>query len=171
PLWRRGLNDEILCNACGLYVKLHKKNRPQALCTNPPRPPAACNNKCENCGTTETSLWRKGPEGQILCNACQLYYKLHGSHRPQNLRSGIVKKRNRSSKSAPKKKGALSGPGATELLEEALSSLPGSGRSSPSAATDPGSSRPSTGAPSAASSRSATPSVPEQPNDQRAQQQ
>ncbi|KAG9123614.1 hypothetical protein FRC07_014518 [Ceratobasidium sp. 392] len=31
PLWRRGLNDELNCNACGLYCKLHKRPRPKTL--------------------------------------------------------------------------------------------------------------------------------------------
>ena len=29
PLWRRGLNDELNCNACGLYCKLVSKNFPE----------------------------------------------------------------------------------------------------------------------------------------------
>ena len=39
---------------------------------------------CENCKTTETSQWRKIREngntdtGKFHCNACGLYYKLHG---------------------------------------------------------------------------------------------
>ncbi|KAG1727258.1 uncharacterized protein EDB91DRAFT_1350335 [Suillus paluster] len=31
PLWRRGLNDELDCNACGLYCKLHKRPRPKSM--------------------------------------------------------------------------------------------------------------------------------------------
>lgn len=31
PLWRRGTNQEVLCNACGLYWKHHGAYRPLAL--------------------------------------------------------------------------------------------------------------------------------------------
>lgn len=31
PLWRRGANMEVLCNACGLYWKHHNTYRPLAL--------------------------------------------------------------------------------------------------------------------------------------------
>ncbi|KAF9428515.1 hypothetical protein BGZ94_002096 [Podila epigama] len=31
PLWRRSLNNEPLCNACGLYFKLHAVHRPKHL--------------------------------------------------------------------------------------------------------------------------------------------
>ncbi|KAH0833816.1 hypothetical protein J3R83DRAFT_10977 [Lanmaoa asiatica] len=34
PLWRRGLNDELNCNACGLYCKLHKRPRPKSMRAN-----------------------------------------------------------------------------------------------------------------------------------------
>lgn len=37
---------------------------------------------CYNCKTTCTPLWRKVNEHQIACNACGLYYKTHGTHRP-----------------------------------------------------------------------------------------
>ncbi|KAI8969208.1 hypothetical protein BDF20DRAFT_893730 [Mycotypha africana] len=31
PLWRRSADDKILCNACGLYYKLHKIPRPKNM--------------------------------------------------------------------------------------------------------------------------------------------
>ena len=32
---------------------------------------------CANCNTTTTTLWRRNPNGDPVCNACGLYYKLH----------------------------------------------------------------------------------------------
>lgn len=206
PLWRRGLNDELNCNACGLYCKLHKRPRPKsmrashgegrrggasslasalsALASVAAPPPssatpvvevvspgtsaAAANAvasvspsagpsagvgvsanvvaassvkgagagvssssgaspivsatatamatavagmglgagrgevveiigsaQCYNCHTTATPLWRKDEEGKTVCNACGLYYKLHGSARPISMKSDIIRKRSR----------------------------------------------------------------------------
>ncbi|KAJ3896245.1 hypothetical protein GG344DRAFT_36990 [Lentinula edodes] len=52
---------------------------------------------CTNCRTTNTPLWRRDPEGQPLCNACGLFYKLHGVVRPLSLKTDVIKKRNRAS--------------------------------------------------------------------------
>lgn len=41
---------------------------------------------CYNCGTTSTPLWRKDrATGIMMCNACGIYYKNHGRHRPIEL--------------------------------------------------------------------------------------
>lgn len=37
---------------------------------------------CFNCLTKETPLWRRSKKGVNLCNACGLYYRNHGEHRP-----------------------------------------------------------------------------------------
>ncbi|KAG0704534.1 hypothetical protein DFH29DRAFT_981455 [Suillus ampliporus] len=52
---------------------------------------------CTNCQTTNTPLWRRDPEGQPLCNACGLFFKLHGVVRPLSLKTDVIKKRNRAS--------------------------------------------------------------------------
>ncbi|XP_066954340.1 uncharacterized protein [Macrobrachium rosenbergii] len=40
---------------------------------------------CANCGTNNTKLWRRNDKGEIVCNACGLYFKLHGINRPSHL--------------------------------------------------------------------------------------
>ena len=32
---------------------------------------------CANCQTNTTTLWRRNAQGEPVCNACGLYYKLH----------------------------------------------------------------------------------------------
>ncbi len=36
---------------------------------------------CANCKTTQTTLWRRNQNGEPVCNACGLYYKLHNVSR------------------------------------------------------------------------------------------
>ncbi|KAI9098799.1 GATA zinc finger-domain-containing protein, partial [Phlyctochytrium arcticum] len=50
---------------------------------------------CKNCSTNKTSLWRRDPNGDPLCNACGLFFKLHGSNRPITLKTDVIRKRNR----------------------------------------------------------------------------
>ncbi|TFK68798.1 hypothetical protein BDN72DRAFT_897854 [Pluteus cervinus] len=127
PLWRRGLNDELNCNACGLYCKLHKRPRPKSMrnthgegrtqaaprqetvdvmgksqfqSLSPTRVRSVgsylvSTAQCYNCHTTATPLWRKDDEGKTVCNACGLYYKLHGSARPISMKSDVIRKRSR----------------------------------------------------------------------------
>lgn len=38
--------------------------------------------KCTNCLTQVTPLWRRSARGKSLCNACGLYFKNHRAHRP-----------------------------------------------------------------------------------------
>ena len=79
PLWRRDDEGNYLCNACGLYFKVNGgKSRPLVK---PKRKKTANKQEgtmCDNCKTTETSLWRKSLAGIAVCNACGLYEKLHG---------------------------------------------------------------------------------------------
>lgn len=132
PLWRRSPNGEIICNACGLYLKAKKTLRPPVM-NNRTRPTSStaqqvrplpgtcpgegqCNGTggspscagcpvlnqamqatlmCANCRTTHTPLWRKDEEGNTICNACGLYYKLHGTHRPVSMKRSLIRRRKR----------------------------------------------------------------------------
>lgn len=51
--------------------------------------------RCTNCQTTTTPLWRRDEEGNNICNACGLYHKLHGTHRPIGMRKTVIKRRKR----------------------------------------------------------------------------
>ncbi|KAH3684408.1 hypothetical protein WICPIJ_004594, partial [Wickerhamomyces pijperi] len=55
---------------------------------------SAPSTECFNCHTTKTPLWRRDTSGNIMCNACGLFQKLHGTMRPLSLKTDIIKKRN-----------------------------------------------------------------------------
>jgi len=110
PLWRRSANDELLCNACGLYLKLHNAPRPKSLKPHVTRKDARGEDDivqpvCSNCNTTTTPLWRRDDDGAPLCNACGLYLKLHHEKRPLSMKTDIIKKRQRYENGPPAPKG------------------------------------------------------------------
>lgn len=51
--------------------------------------------RCANCSTQNTSLWRHHQDGHTLCNACALFYKLHGRLRPLSMKTDFIRRRNR----------------------------------------------------------------------------
>ena len=53
---------------------------------------------CANCKTTQTTLWRRNSNGEPVCNACGLYYKLHGINRPLAMRKDGIQTRKRKPK-------------------------------------------------------------------------
>ncbi|KAI8326460.1 glucocorticoid receptor-like (DNA-binding domain), partial [Martensiomyces pterosporus] len=101
PLWRRDTEGNVICNACGLYYKLHEKVRPVSM----KRAPSAASSSsssssgqhtvCFNCGVDNTPLWRRDAEGHVICNACGLYFKLHNVARPISMKRTVIKRRRR----------------------------------------------------------------------------
>lgn len=73
---------------------------------------------CANCGTSTTPLWRRDDVGNNICNACGLYYKLHGTHRPNSMKKTVIKRRKRVPAAGPSTtpSGRLSDQAAAEAL-------------------------------------------------------
>jgi hypothetical protein len=102
PSWRRCPDGkDLLCNACGLYAKLHHRPRPFKLAEDGSvrvvRSSALYNSvleqagrrsqhqqqqssqpaptkPCEQCGSEEATAWRGGRTSQVLCDTCCLFY-------------------------------------------------------------------------------------------------
>ncbi|KAL4794516.1 hypothetical protein BDV19DRAFT_379437 [Aspergillus venezuelensis] len=100
-------NNRVYKSTARGNVAAHALNRAAIPETAPPlqEPEAPARNNgqpegnmlvaCQNCGTTVTPLWRRDENGHPICNACGLYYKLHGCYRPTTMKKTIIKRRKR----------------------------------------------------------------------------
>ncbi|XP_068143016.1 uncharacterized protein GATAd isoform X2 [Drosophila tropicalis] len=59
---------------------------------------------CSNCGTLTTTIWRRSVRGEMVCNACGLYFKLHGVNRPHSMRRDTIHTRRRRPKECERNK-------------------------------------------------------------------
>ncbi|XP_035217705.1 transcription factor GATA-5-like [Stegodyphus dumicola] len=97
--WRRDSTGQFICNSCAIYkngvTARSNAMRPARRLTTSRR----AGMTCSNCSTTDTTLWRRNTQGEPVCNACGLYYKLHQVNRPITMRKDSIQTRKRKPKS------------------------------------------------------------------------
>ncbi|KAM0676448.1 hypothetical protein GVAV_000415 [Gurleya vavrai] len=79
PSWRRNpKNGGILCNACGLYQKLHNRSRPFSITTEGKTKAIKPNYEphcCQRCFSAAGNIWYGGVKGVQICDNCYYYQK------------------------------------------------------------------------------------------------
>ncbi|XP_026667234.1 box A-binding factor-like isoform X2 [Ceratina calcarata] len=123
-IWRRDETGQFYCHGC----KMNGVSRPVMRGSKPkqPIPPTSVRRtgvQCANCRTSNTTLWRRNNNGEPVCNACGLYYKLHQVNRPLSMKKEGIQTRKRKPKNHSGISGNLAGPSGipkTELKSNLL---------------------------------------------------
>lgn len=120
--WRRDeTTGHYYCHTC-LFNKMNGTNRSSMRCGKPKQTVAPTGVRrtgvqCANCRTTNTTLWRRNNNGEPVCNACGLYYKLHNVNRPLSMKKEGIQTRKRKPKNHSGMSGNLAGPSGMHKTE------------------------------------------------------
>lgn len=100
--WTRDGGGNFICQTCILPPQPKTSTGSQS--GKPKRPKQSTSGQrrqglvCANCNTTTTTLWRRNNDGEPVCNACGLYYKLHQVQRPMSMKKDGIQTRKRKTK-------------------------------------------------------------------------
>ncbi|PBC28653.1 GATA-binding factor A [Apis cerana cerana] len=128
---RRDEAGNYLCQNCAYTAnKINGINRSSIKCGKPKQAVATAGVRrtgvqCANCRTSNTTLWRRNNNGEPVCNACGLYYKLHNVNRPLSMKKEGIQTRKRKPKNNSGISGNLAGPSGmhkTEIKSDLLAS-------------------------------------------------
>ncbi|XP_017768649.1 PREDICTED: nitrogen regulatory protein areA-like isoform X2 [Nicrophorus vespilloides] len=94
-------NGNILCTSCITMRPNPMRVAPVRTQKKPTMVNTRRNNvQCANCDTHQTTLWRRNNNGEPVCNACGLYFKLHGVNRPPTMKKEGIQTRKRKPKNS-----------------------------------------------------------------------